>query len=107
MLSREAGVRQDDVGPLRAADPDVARAKLECHAAMKAGRALENESRWRRRDDGGEPSREGRHQPGSGHFEPHIRMLNVPKVDSSAPEESEGRHKGLWPPESGVDIGAV
>src|SRR6185312_14476294 len=68
MLSRDAGVPQDDVGAWRGADTDIARFKLKAHAAMKAGRALENEHRRRRRDGGGEPSREGRNHPGSGHF---------------------------------------
>ena len=53
MLSRDAGVPQDDVGTWRGADTDIARFKLEAHAAMKAGRALENERRRRRRRNGG------------------------------------------------------
>ena len=57
MLSRDAGVPQDDVGAWRGADTVIARFKLEAHAAMKAGRALENELRRRRRDGGGEPGR--------------------------------------------------
>ena len=72
MLSGDAGVPQDDVGARRGADTDIARFELEAHAAMKAGRALEHERRRRRRDGGGEPIREGRHHPGSGHFGPQF-----------------------------------
>ena len=42
MLSRDAGVPQDDVGAWRGADTAIALFKLEAHAAMKAVRDLEN-----------------------------------------------------------------
>ena len=53
VLSRDAGVPQDDVGAWRGADTAIALFKLEAHATMKAVRDLENERR-RRRDDGGQ-----------------------------------------------------
>src|SRR5262249_1947498 len=68
MLSRDAGVPQDDVGAWRGADTAIARFKLEAHAAMNAGRDLENKRR-RRRDGAGERGNEGRHHPETGHFE--------------------------------------
>jgi hypothetical protein len=73
---------------------------------MKAGRALENEHRRRRRDGGGEPSREGRNHPGSGHFGPHILRLDVHKVARRHLKNCERRHKGSSSPER-LDIGAV
>ena len=94
MLSRDAGVPQDDVGAWRGADTDIARFKLEAHAAMKAGRALEHERRRRRRDGGGKQVGEGRHHPGSGHFGPHILRLDVHKVDRRHRKNRERHHKG-------------
>ena len=106
MLSRDAGVPQDDVGARRGADTDIARFELEAHAAMKAGRALEHERRRRRRDGGGEPIREGRNHPG--HFGPQfILRLDVHNVDPRRRKNCERRHKGPSSPESGLDIGAA
>ena len=79
MLSRDAGVPQDDVGARRGADTDIARFKLEAHAAMEAGRALEHECRRRRRDGGGEPIREGRNHPGTAILDPNSFLAGRPQ----------------------------